>query len=177
MPLSNGDLAPVFETADQRGGSLKVPSGKKTAVFFMRYLGCPLCLKKMDEIKAGLDEFKSAGTDVVVVMQSTPRRVSTFAEKHQVPFTLVSDRAKDLYRLYEVGAGGLRRYLTANVAKESLKATLKGKMHGAFEGDEFQIPACFLVGADGRIHYAYYGRDVADFGDIGELISAAKAAS
>lgn len=176
MAVSKGDKAPGFETEDQKGNMVRVPSGRKTALMFMRYLGCPLCLHKMDEVKAKMDEFNAAGADVMVVVQSTSSRVKSFSDQKGVPFLLISDREKKFYQLYDVKAGGLGAMLSPNVLKETVKATFKGKMHGAFEGDEFQIPASFVVGTDGKVHFAYYGRDVADFGDVAELIAAVKSA-
>ena len=52
--------------------------------------------------------------------------------------------------------------LAPNVLKESVKATLKGYMHGKFEGDEFQKPADFIIAPDGKILWAHYGKDISD---------------
>jgi len=47
----------------------------------------------------------------------------------------------------------------------------KGHLHGKFEGDEFQVPASFLLGPDGAVIYAHYGKDISDFGNIDELLA------
>jgi peroxiredoxin Q/BCP len=176
MSISKGDPAPAFEAENQRGKKLKVPGERKAVLIFMRYLGCPLCLAKMDEVQATMDEFSRAGAEVMVVMQSTKKRVKDFAEKRDLNFLLLPDPDKRLYQLYEASPGGLGAYLTANVLIKSVSAILRGKMHGAFEGNEFQVPAAFVIGADGRVHYAHYGKDVADFGDINALINAVEKA-
>ncbi len=176
MVISNGVQAPVFETEDQHGNAVKVPGDKKAVLMFMRYLGCPLCLQKIKGVAANIERFRAAGAEVMVVVQSTPGRVKIFAEKNGLPFTLISDRENKLYELYDVSVGGIRQFLAPNVLKESAKAMLKGHLHGRFEGKEFQIPAAFVIGTDGKVQLAHYGKDVADFGDMEDILEALKGA-
>jgi peroxiredoxin len=176
MGISKGDSAPLFEALDQHGNKVKVPGDveKRIVLMFMRYLGCPLCLKEIGEVRARIEEFRAAGAEVIVVIQSSPKRVQCFSEEKGLPFALISDQEKRLYKLYDVQSGSINKYLTANVLKESLKATLKGKFHGPFEGDEFQIPATFVIGPDGKVLFVHYGKDVADFGKLEEVLAAVK---
>jgi hypothetical protein len=43
-----------------------------------------------------------------------------------------------------------------------VRSTLKGNLHGPFEGDELQKPAAFLINPQGKIALAHYGKNIAD---------------
>ena len=73
--------------------------------------------------------------------------------------------------MFDVKKGGLKEFMAPAAGKASIRAMFKGHMHGKFEGDEFQIPASFLLGLDGQVLYAHYGRDISDFGSIDELLA------
>ena len=52
----------------------------------------------------------------------------------------------------------------------SAKAVVRGHMHGAFEGHEFQVPAEFTVRQDGILAFAHYGRHPADNAPVKEIL-------
>ncbi len=43
-----------------------------------------------------------------------------------------------------------------------VKALLSGFRQGRVEGELSQVPAHFLIHEDGKIHTAYYGKNIAD---------------
>ncbi len=176
MTILAGQSIGAFSFTDQNGKNLKWPddfSETKLALFFLRHLGCPLCKEKIDELKKGLSRFEDQGVKVAAVVQATDKRAKQYSAKEMVPYILVPDRDKKLYDLFDVKRGGLKEFTSPAVLKSSLRATLKGHMHGKFEGDEFQVPASFLLSPDGAVLFAYYGKNISDFGNIDELLAKA----
>lgn len=166
MALNVGQPAPAFEANDQQDRKVVVPAGfkgKKVALSFLRYLGCPLCLMKLDEMIHHYPTYAAAGASLIAVVQSVPGHVQRFAERKQLPFTLLSDKERKLYQLYQVPIGGIKEFIAPPVLKATIQATLKGHLHGRFEGHELQIPADFVIGPDGVIVFAHYGKDISDF--------------
>ena len=49
------------------------------------------------------------------------------------------------------------------------KATAAGYKHGAYEGNELQLPASFVVDRERRISYAHYGKSAGDTPDVRSL--------
>ena len=175
MPLTVGQPAPRFETVDQKDQPLVFPdgfSGKKVVLSFLRYLGCPLCLMKLDELVAHYPDYTGRGAELVAVVQSVPGHVKRFAERKKIGFRLLSDHERRLYQLYQVPIGGAKEYLAPAVLMATVQATLKGHMHGRFGGHELQIPADFIIGPDGKIAFVHYGKDVSDFLTHAELLAA-----
>jgi len=165
MKLDVGAKAPSFEVEDARGKVWDVPRNmgdRYLALVFLRHLGCPLCMRRIDEISNDIPRFDSAGADVLVVVESTPARVKSYTDKKGLRVALVGDRDKNLYRGFGVERGDFKSFLSPNVLKASVKATLKGYMHGKFEGDELQKPAEFIISPSGKIAWAHYGKDISD---------------
>ena len=167
--LGVGDNAPKFEFEDQDGKKYLFPDGFKgkwLALFFLRHLGCPLCMEKLNALKGNFKQYRDSGIDLCVVVQSTPRRVTEYARDKGIPFHLIADHDKVFYDLYGVKRGGIGAFLAPSVMLASVRSTLKGNFHGKFEGDELQKPAAFLVDTQGKIVFADYGKNIADI--VGE---------
>ncbi|MFO8056932.1 MAG: peroxiredoxin-like family protein [bacterium] len=169
MTYAAGDQAPDFSFSDHTGKQWSYPadfSSGNLALFFLRHLGCPLCKDKIEELKNGWQSFQDKSITLAAVVQSTPKRAASYAERAGIPFLLVPDREKSLYELFGLRRGGAREYMTPSVMGATIRATFKGHMHGRFEGDEFQMPGAFLLSPDGKVLRAHYGKNVSDFGDV-----------
>jgi len=165
MKLKYGDAAPTFEAEDANGHIWQIPDDFKNKPFilvFLRHLGCPLCMRRLDELKAEYSRFKGMGAELMVITQSTQERVRKYSAKKSIPYPLIGDKEKKIYSLFGVRSGGLGALLAPRVLKESAKATLKGYFHGPLEGDELLVPAEFIIGGDGKIAWAHYGSDISD---------------
>jgi peroxiredoxin len=176
MKLLVGDKVKDFSFVDQKGQEHFFPqefAEAKLALIFLRHLGCPLCKMTLEDLQKNLDRFSAKNINTAVVVQSTPARVASYAEKENITFWLVSDLEKKLYQNFEVNPGGIKEFMAPAALRATVRATLKGHLHGAFEGNEFQVPASFLLGPDSKILYAYYGRDISDFGKVEDILAKA----
>ena len=54
------------------------------------------------------------------------------------------------------------------------KVKEEGFQHGAYEGEELQLPACFVVDGNLTITYAHYGKNAADIPTVEELAQLVK---
>jgi len=166
--LKMNSPAPEFEFEDQRGKKFRFPmdfKGKWLALFFLRHLGCPLCMEKINELKTSRGKYQTKGVEIFVVAQSTLNRVRQYAQKKGIDFFLIGDYEKRLYALYQVFPGGISALLSPKVLVATIRATLKGNLHGKFEGDELQKPAVFIIDPEGKLAYVEYGRDIASVMD------------
>ena len=176
MAIAPGAKIQPFTFTDQTGATKNFPDdfkGGKTAIFFLRHLGCPLCKAKIAELKAASARFQAASVSLVVVVQSTVKRVREFADQEKIPYLLVADREKILYNRFEVRRGGLKEFTAPAAFAATVRAALQGHMHGRFEGDEFQVPAAFLLSPQAEVLFAHYGKDISDFGKVDELLAKA----
>jgi len=175
--LTTGMTAPnfTFDTISKRPLDFyKTASGKKSVIFFLRYMGCPICQLKIGELLRDHEEFRAAGLQVFVALQSTPASVKEGLAGFQVPFTVICDPEEKIFALYGVAPGNLFGYLAPPVIMKAMKASRSGFKHGKKEGKEMQLPAVFIVEGDGKIGYAYYGKNIGDVPDSPTILNAAR---
>ena len=53
---------------------------------------------------------------------------------------------------------------------KAVKAAAKGYKHGAYEGEELQLPAVFIVDNDRKVSFVHYGAHVADIPSAEALV-------
>jgi peroxiredoxin len=152
----------------------KTTGGKRSVIFFLRYMGCPICQMKIGDLLRDHEEFNAEGLQVFVVLQSTPASVKEGLAGIEMPFTVVCDPEEKIFALYGVAPGNLLGYLTPSVIMRAMKASRAGFKHGKKEGKEMQLPAVFIVNGDGKIAYAYYGKNIGDLPDNREILNIAR---
>jgi len=147
-------------------------------IFFLRYIGCPLCQLRISEIKRDLQKFEQKGVQVLVALQSEPENIRKISEEKDVPFTIICDPSEKIFGLYEVVPGSVFGYIAPDVILKALRARKEGFKHGIKEGKELQLPAVFIIDTHKKINYAYYGKNIGDvpgnevvFKNIPETIS------
>jgi D-cysteine desulfhydrase len=171
-----GTQAPVFAVTDGKGASLSLADlqGRKTVLIFLRHLGCPICRMEIAELKRRIGEFKDAGAEVVVFVDSPAESVTEFAQRDDVTFRIVADPQRSVYAHYGIERGGLLDFIAPGAALRSVKATLKGHMHGRFEGSELLLPGDFVLDASGKILYAHRGAHIGDNTPLDTLLAIVK---
>ncbi len=163
--FSAGSTAPdfSFDTPWETSLQFYAVMGKTpTVLFFLRYVGCPICQMKISEIIHDWELFKKEKVQVLVVLQSPPESVKKQLYGEEISFKIICDSGGKVFSLYGVKPGGILGYIAPPVIAQAVKATRKGFKHGKKEGKEMQTPAVFVVGPDKTIRYAYYGKHVAD---------------
>lgn len=172
--LQVGETVPDMEvqTPFASGITLKSLVGnQKTFLLFLRYSGCPLCRLDMHRLKEEYSLVEQTGGQVLVVLQSDPDRLAQeLKSEGTYPFKIICDPEQKLYHSFAV--------LPAASQMELLDAKLMGKMaeiqaqgieHGAYEGNEMQLPAAFAVTPDLKLTYVHYGEGLGDTPDAAEI--------
>ncbi|MBW1989675.1 MAG: AhpC/TSA family protein [Deltaproteobacteria bacterium] len=173
--LVKESAAPDFEFMTPWEGPLTLRSLLEqgpVVLYFLRYLGCPLCRMKLDEIKRDAEKFTQKGYQVLAVIQSTRQTVAETVTPEEYPFTIACDPDAEAYISYRVTPGSFLQYVAPHAALKAMKALREGYTHGKKEGLELQVPAVFVIGSDGTLHYVYYGKNVADVPENEEILEA-----
>jgi peroxiredoxin len=165
LHLSPGSQAPDFQFHTPWEGSANfyetIGSGSAVLIF-QRYIGCPVCQMEMANLRNDFSLFRGKDVKVFVVLQSPPESVTAVTNREDWPFTILCDPDSRIFQLYAVEPGGLLRYLHPAGLVAAIKAVAQGNKHGKFEGQETQLPAAFIIGADRIVRYAYYGKTIND---------------
>ena len=164
MRLIEGQKAKDFSTSDIFGNDIILQNfkGKKILLSFYRYASCPLCNLRVSELIDQDAYFKEEGLELLAIFQSPKDRILEYVGKQNTPFSIIADPEQRLYNLYGVeisGLGLIRALFKPGKFKEALN---KGFHTGTMEGPKTRIPADFIIGENGIILKAYYGKDIGD---------------
>jgi thioredoxin-dependent peroxiredoxin len=126
-----GDAAPDFELQNQDGETVKLSDlrGKTVVLYFYPKADTPGCTTQACGIRDRSSEYESAGAVVLGVSPDKPKALKKFADKYDLPFTLLSDDRHAVAEAYGVWA----------------KKSMYGRKYWGNER------TTFVIDADGRI--------------------------
>jgi peroxiredoxin Q/BCP len=103
-PPAVGSAAPAFKLQDQKGEwhTLDQYAGKWLVLYFYPKDGTPGCTKQVCAFRDEIVKVQKAGAVVVGVSLDDVASHKEFAEKHQVPFSLLADTNKEMAKSYGV---------------------------------------------------------------------------
>ena len=177
--INTGDKMPyfVFDTPFASGVKLseKVQQADKTVLLFLRYYGCTLCQLDIHDYAAAYDRIRAQNAQLMVVLQSPPPTINDQIKESDLPFDIVCDPDMGLYKELELGVASSK--LTMISPKELPKFAVKRKRmeqlgleHGAYEGEEMQLPGYFVLDKDLNILQAHRATTILDMPSVEEMI-------
>lgn len=169
-----GDMLPDFkvDTPWKQGVSLSSILKEKPAVLlFLRYYGCPLCQLDMKKLADGYGQITASGGQVIVVLQSDPKMLADkLGNPEALPYPIVCDPQKKLYQKLAVWpAAGSAELMGKGLMEKLEEVEKKGIQHGAYEGDEMQLPAAFAVNKLCKVTWVHYGQGLGDTPDPAQI--------
>lgn len=165
MRLAPGAPVVPFElpALDGRMFSLDELAGRPYLLALFRFAACPFCNLRMHELVARFPSLGPAFT-VVAVFDSPLDNLRRFATRHDAPFPVLADKGGRVHRRYgvEQSLAGTLRGMVLRMPTLMKAMLTHGYLPTRLRGSLTTMPADFLVGPDGRIREAWYGRDEGD---------------
>jgi len=111
MKLKLKDSAPKFTALDQDGKThqLKDYLGSWLLLYFYPKDDTPGCTKEACSLRDNFPDFKKVKTQVVGVSVDSVASHKKFADKYQLPFTLLADEDKTIVKSY--GVWGKKKFM------------------------------------------------------------------
>jgi thioredoxin-dependent peroxiredoxin len=130
-----GDTAPSFELQDQDGATVKLSdfAGRTVVLYFYPKADTPGCTTQACGIRDRGGEYEAAGAVVLGVSPDEPKQLKKFADRYDLPFTLLSDREHELAEAYGVWA----------------EKSMYGRKYWG------NLRSTFVIGGDGKITHAF----------------------
>ena len=97
-----GDKAPSFELPANDGGTIKIPSGKPTVLFFYPKDDTPGCTTEAKGFSALQDDFEKLDVEIVGLSPDKVAKHDKFIAKHELTVPLVSDEEHVALQAYGV---------------------------------------------------------------------------
>jgi peroxiredoxin Q/BCP len=150
--LDDGDAAPDFELATDRGDTLRLSAlnGAPVVLFFYPKDDTPGCTAEAKEFSSLQAAFEKAGAKIVGISPDSVVSHCKFREQHGLTVTLAADEAKETSKAYGVW----------------VEKSMYGKKYMGVER------STFLIGRNGRIERSW--RKVKVSGHAAEVLSAVR---
>ena len=102
--LDTGIKAPSFSLYDQDGNVVSLSDfyGKKVVLYFYSRDNTPGCTRQAQTFAAAYEEFKKLNTVIIGVSKDSTVSHVKFAQKHSLPFILLSDPELNAIKNYHV---------------------------------------------------------------------------
>jgi thioredoxin-dependent peroxiredoxin len=176
MALKFGQIAPHFAAKDIFGKDINLSdyAGYKIMVSFYRFSSCPFCNLRIQRILAQYHLFEEKGLRMISFWQSTRDSILEHVGKQNLPFPIISDPERHIYRMYHVEQSWLGALKVMKSPNLIAKALEHGFNPATADGDLNQLPADFLINPDQTIHQAFYGEHIGDhisFADIESFLA------
>jgi thioredoxin-dependent peroxiredoxin len=151
--LDAGDKAPDFDLPSDQGGTLKLSKlkGKPVVVYFYPKDDTPGCTTEAKDFSCLIEEFKTAGTEVIGISPESIVSKAKFRKKHALTVHLAADEETKTATAYGVW----------------VEKSMYGKKYMGVER------ATFLIDKTGKVAKAW--RKVKVPGHADEVLAAAKA--
>ncbi len=107
MAIKVGDTAPDFTLPNQAGETVTLSGfrGQRAVVlYFYPKDDTPGCTVESCSFRDSYENFVAAGAEVIGISSDSTDSHKAFAQKHNLPFTLVSDRGSAVRQAYGVPA-------------------------------------------------------------------------
>ncbi len=162
MRLKDGEKAIDFSVIDLSGRKITLQDfkDKKVLLSFFRYASCPLCNLRISQLIQQYENLNEKGIVILAFFQSPKESMLEYVGKQNVPFPLIPDPKREIYRLYRVEKSWFK-YVIGGISWKMFKALRKGYKIKDQEGKQNLVPADFLI-EKMIIKKAYYGKTIAD---------------
>jgi peroxiredoxin Q/BCP len=99
-----GDKAPEVLGIDANGNEVKLSdfAGRKVILYFYPKDNTPGCTAQACSLRDSYAELQAAGYEVIGVSKDSAASHTKFAQKHELPFTLIADTDKTLVEAFGV---------------------------------------------------------------------------
>lgn len=101
--IQEGRQAPQFTLPDGKGNQVSLSDfkGKKVLLIFYPGDDTPVCTAQLCDYRNNVTEFTRRGITVIGISADNPDSHQRFAEKHELPFLLLSDVSRSTARDYD----------------------------------------------------------------------------
>ena len=143
--LKIGDRMPDFEVMDQNGNMVRSADllGRKTIIYFYPKDNTSGCTAQACNLRDNYASFVAMGYNIIGISKDSVASHKKFADKYDLPFTLLSDTATELLQVF--GAWG---------EKKMYGKTVMGTLRTTFVFDEAGILKEVIEKVDTKNHAA-----------------------
>ena len=99
----------------------------------------------------------------IAIGTGTPTEAAEAGARYGTAITCLADTDQSIYRAYAVGRAPMQAFAHWSVLRDGVAALRDGHGMGSSHGDVMQMPATFVIDAQGIIRYAGYAQTISEF--------------
>jgi peroxiredoxin len=155
VPLKAGAHAPSVTVKTLAGADFDLGQAfatKPTVLIFYRGGWCPYCNKQLSGIQDYEPRFRALGYQILAVCTDKPEDLRATLDRHQLTYTLLSDRAMEAAPAFQVAFrvtdDDARKYASHHVNLPEIPGEPGARW--------LPVPSIFIIGTDGVIKFAEF---------------------
>jgi hypothetical protein len=122
-------------------------------------------------------DFKTAGVNLVLIGQGTPRQAAEFRRRQGIQLPVLADHDRVSYRAAGTKVGGVTDLFSPQTVAKGLLATARtGRTQTRTIGDAAQLGGAVVVLPDGSIPWSRMAEDASDNAPPEEILAAVREA-
>ena len=146
---------------------------KPVALVFPRHFGCPFGRRQVAQLRREQNGLKKAGIDVVLVSSGSPAQAEVFRHDYEVPFTIICDPNRVLFKKYGLRHMDPRDYRSPRMLVQVVKVLAGGYGYKSGQGSSSQLGGVFIIDTSGKVRFLHIAANAADHPSPQEIIQAA----
>jgi len=154
-PLKVGVSAPSATVKTLEGADFDLGqafAAKPTVLIFYRGGWCPFCNKQLSGMQDYEAKFRALGYQILAVCTDQPEALKATLDKHQLTYTLLSDRSMAASLAFQVAF----RLTDKDSAKYASHHIGVPEIPGDADGHWLPVPSIFIIGTDGVIKFVEF---------------------
>jgi peroxiredoxin len=171
--LDAGIRAPEISLVDVEGEPVTFESyrGKRLWFILARFVACPFCSLRLQEIAERGDTIERAGVSVLVVFPSAEKRVRRYVEKYKPFFRVVADPDMGTFEAFGTETSWKGELRTAANIPKVFRALANARQSPlAIDAPVHQMPSEYLIDEQGLIARVCYGEELDDGFTIKDVV-------
>jgi peroxiredoxin len=143
---------------DSEGREVRLSSfrGRPILVVFLRHLICLECRGHLNEVAQIRDFLTQRHVEVLAVTFTPPAAVKRINAERPLPFPVVSDPDRHVYRLLELRRASVLSFFRPRVLFKYLREMFRGNgIHKPVDSDMLQLGGDFLIDAVGNVVWSW----------------------
>lgn len=170
LGLSVGDYAPPFARFDQNNdfiSSSELLKDHPVVLIFYRGYWCPVCKRHLANLQDSLELIRDKGASVVVVTPEQSSSIKKTISKTGATFSILHDEDYEIMKMYQVDYK-----ITKETVSQHYPFVLEKTKNANGNNDRvLPVPATYLIGQDGTVHYVHFDTDYHNRASIREILS------
>lgn len=119
------------------------------------------------------EQFESAGANLVLIGQLTPRHAAHFRRRQKIELTVLADEDRASYKAAGAKVGNVGDLLGPKVIAKGALTTLRtGKLQGRTIGHPAQLGGAIVIAPGNELRWSHMSQDASDNASPREILAA-----